>query len=191
MWFRVSFIPTRVALLFLPIIFFESIGVAIALTLCKQNSFLCSWCTHNTLTIVLQIMESFLTTPWIFILPSCVFVTQIRSEFRIYIGVLFQEDVYEVPFLCIRLNFNILIIRDVLIRCTVCVWYSLFQNNWMVSCDSNVGSNINLGVEYLIPLVISHGVLVKNVGIQLLLVYYGEGILILRLLQHRIINDAD
>ena len=61
----------------------------------------------------------------------------------------------------------------------------------MISCDSNVGSNINLGVEYLIPLVISHGVLVKNVEIQLLLVYYGEGILILRLLQHRIINDAD
>ena len=61
----------------------------------------------------------------------------------------------------------------------------------MLSCDSNGGSNINLGVESFIPLVVCHGVLVKTVERQLLFVNYGEGIFILRLCQHRLIDDVD
>ena len=61
----------------------------------------------------------------------------------------------------------------------------------MMSCDSNGGSNIDLGVKFLIPLVVCHGVLVKTVEQQLLFVNYGEGILILNMCQHRPIDDAD
>ena len=68
-------------------------------------------------------------TRGIFVLPSCAVVTQIRSEFLTCLGALFQEDVCEVPFLCIRLNFNLLIIGDVLIRCAVFGLCNTLQNN--------------------------------------------------------------
>ena len=61
----------------------------------------------------------------------------------------------------------------------------------MLSYESNGGSNINLGVEFLVPLVIDHGVLLKTVEQQLIFVNYGEEILILCLCQNRLLDDAD
>ena len=141
--------------------FVESIGVAIALTLCKQTSFLCNWCMHNNFSMILQIMESCFTPCGIFFLPSSLVVTQIRSEFITCLGALFQENLCKVTFLCIYLNLNLLIIGDVLIRWSVCGLCSTLQKNWMMSFDSNGGSKINLGVESLIPLVLCHGVMLK------------------------------
>ena len=109
--------------------FFEIIGVAIDFPLWKRTAFLCSWCTHNTIDTILQIMDSCLTTRGIFVIPSCVVVNQIRSEFLIFLGTLFQEDVCEVTFLCARLNFNILIIGNDFIRCAVCGLWIPFQKN--------------------------------------------------------------
>ena len=110
------FIPTLVALLVFPIVFFKIVGVDIALPLCKLNAFLCRCCIHNTLSMLLQIMENCLKTCGVFVLPGCLVVTQILSEFITCLGALFQEYLCEVPFLCIPLNFNLLIIGDVLIR---------------------------------------------------------------------------
>ena len=60
-----------------------------------------------------------------------------------------------------------------------------------MSCDSHGGSNINLGVESLIPLVVGRGILMKTVEQQLLFVNYGKGILIRRLCQNHLLSDAD
>ena len=91
--------------------------------------------------------EELIDDSWDIFLPSCVVVNQIRFEFLTCIGALFQEDVCKVPFLWVCLNFNLLIIGNVLINCAVCGMCSPFRNNWMVSCESNGGYNINLGVK--------------------------------------------
>ena len=59
-----------------------------------------------------------------------------------------------------------------------------------MSCDSNGGSDIYLGVEPIIPLVIGEALLMKKLKFHFLFIYGGECVLILCLGQYGILNKG-
>ena len=60
----------------------------------------------------------------------------------------------------------------------------------MMPCDSNGGSDIYLGVESLIPLVVGEAMLMKTVECHFLLIHGGEWVLIFCIGQYGLLNDG-
>ena len=66
----------------------------------------------------------------------------------------------------------------------------IFDQEFMLSCDSSGESDIYLGVEPLIPLVVDEALLMKNLKVHLLFINGGKWVLILCLGQYVLINKG-
>ena len=67
---------------------------------------------------------------------------------------------------------------------------NIFEQDFVLSCDSNGVSDIYLGVEPLIPLVVGEILLIENVKYQLFFIHGGEWVLIFYLVQDGHINKG-
>jgi len=60
----------------------------------------------------------------------------------------------------------------------------------VLACNANRLSNIDSAVELLVPLQLHHGLLMEQVKYMLLVIDYGERILIFHLHQHSLLNPS-
>ena len=67
---------------------------------------------------------------------------------------------------------------------------NIFEQDFVLSCDYNGGSDIYLGVEPLIPLVVGEVLLIKTVKFHFLFIHGREWVLIFFLDQDGIINKG-